>query len=44
LNGPAQLAAWISDPQRYKPGANMPGTSFSSEDLQALVTYLQSLT
>jgi cytochrome c oxidase subunit 2 len=44
LNGPAQLAAWISDPQRYKPGANMPATSFSSEDLQALVTYLQSLT
>jgi cytochrome c oxidase subunit II len=44
LNGPSQLAAWISDPQRYKPGANMPGTTFSSEDLQALVTYLQSLT
>jgi cytochrome c oxidase subunit 2 len=44
LNGSAQLAAWISDPQRYKPGCNMPGTSFSSEDLQALVTYLQSLT
>ena len=44
VNGPAQLAAWISDPQRYKPGANMPASSFSSEDLQALVTYLQSLT
>jgi cytochrome c oxidase subunit 2 len=43
-NRAGELAAWIVDPQRFKPGANMPGSSFSPDDLQALVAYLQSLT
>jgi cytochrome c oxidase subunit 2 len=42
-DGP-HLAAWISDPQRYKPGANMPATSLAPDDLSALIAYLQSLT
>lgn len=42
-NTPQQLAAWIADPQKYKPGANMPATPLSPEDLQALVAYLGTL-
>jgi cytochrome c oxidase subunit II len=42
-NTPAQLAAWISDPQAHKPGANMPAVPLSAEDLDALVAYLGSL-
>jgi cytochrome c oxidase subunit II len=42
-NTPAQLAAWISDPQTHKPGANMPATPLSGDDLEALVAYLGSL-
>jgi cytochrome c oxidase subunit 2 len=42
-NDAQHLAAWISDPQKHKPGANMPGHAFAQEDLQALVAYLGSL-
>jgi cytochrome c oxidase subunit 2 len=42
-NDAAHLAAWITDPSVHKPGANMPGHSFSSEELQAIVAYLGSL-
>jgi cytochrome c oxidase subunit 2 len=42
-NTPKALAAWISDPQAFKPGSNMPGHRFPAEDLQALVAYLQAL-
>jgi cytochrome c oxidase subunit 2 len=38
------LAAWIADPQRYKPGVNMPAHAFEAPDLQALLAYLESLT
>ena len=37
------LAAWISDPQRFKPGVNMPGHAFTPDDMQALIAYLESL-
>jgi cytochrome c oxidase subunit 2 len=37
------LAAWITDPQRLKPGVRMPGHAFAPDDLQALVAYLQGL-
>jgi cytochrome c oxidase subunit 2 len=37
------LAQWIADPQRFKPGVNMPSHALSADDLQALVTYLESL-
>lgn len=42
-NDRASLRAWITDPQRIKPGANMPPNVLPSADLDALVTYLQSL-
>ncbi|HET6632400.1 MAG TPA: cytochrome c oxidase subunit II [Rhodanobacteraceae bacterium] len=37
------LAAWISNAQAIKPGAGMPTESLSSEQLQALLAYVQSL-
>jgi cytochrome c oxidase subunit 2 len=42
-NTPAELAAWIADPQRIKPGVNMPAHPLAGEDLQALVAYLETL-
>jgi cytochrome c oxidase subunit 2 len=42
-NTPADLAAWISDPQKIKPGTNMPATQLSQDDLAALVSYLGTL-
>ncbi len=42
-NTVGNLEAWISDPQAIKPGAKMPPTELDSEELQALVAYLQSL-
>jgi cytochrome c oxidase subunit 2 len=37
------LAAWITDPAASKPGNDMPATPMPGEDLDALVTYLESL-
>jgi cytochrome c oxidase subunit 2 len=37
------LAAWIADPQRIKPGANMPTHFLPGDDLAALVAYLETL-
>jgi cytochrome c oxidase subunit 2 len=37
------LAGWIADPQRYKPGTNMPTIPMSSQDLQAIVAWLETL-
>jgi cytochrome c oxidase subunit 2 len=42
-NTPEDLAAWIRDSQRVKPGNQMPPNVFSSEDMQALVAYLETL-
>jgi len=42
-NTPDNLAAWIRDPQRTKPGNQMPPNALSAEDLQALVAYLETL-
>jgi cytochrome c oxidase subunit 2 len=42
-NTPENLASWIADPQKHKPGTNMPATPLSQEDLQAIVAYLGSL-
>ncbi|HWR15935.1 MAG TPA: cytochrome c oxidase subunit II [Terriglobales bacterium] len=42
-NNAGSLGGWISDPQAIKPGVRMPPNPMSSEDLQALVAYLQSL-
>lgn len=42
-NTKGHLGGWISDPQKIKPGVLMPQNAYSSEDLQALLEYLESL-
>jgi cytochrome c oxidase subunit II len=42
-NTPPALAAWIEDPQKIKPGANMPAHLLPHEDNAALVAYLETL-
>lgn len=40
---PGNLGAWIADPQKIKPGSNMPATPLSNDDLAAIVAYLGTL-
>ena len=42
-NTAERLAAWISDPQKIKPGVNMPSHHVAREDLDALVAYVGGL-
>jgi cytochrome c oxidase subunit II len=42
-NTPENLAAWIQDSQRLKPGNQMPANPLPADDLQALVAYLETL-
>ena len=42
-NARGSLAGWIVDPQVAKPGANMPAHPLPSEDIDALVAYLETL-
>jgi cytochrome c oxidase subunit II len=42
-NTPGYLAGWITDPQHMKPGAKMPSTGLSAEELQAVLAYLETL-
>jgi cytochrome c oxidase subunit II len=42
-NTRGHLGGWIADPQQIKPGNYMPPNSLQGEDLQALLTYLESL-
>jgi cytochrome c oxidase subunit 2 len=42
-NTAPNLAAWISNPQAFKPGTRMPATTLPPEDLGALVAWLTSL-
>jgi cytochrome c oxidase subunit II len=42
-NTPQSLASWIADPQRAKPGTNMPTIPMSAQDLQSIVAYLETL-
>ena len=39
----ANLSGWISNPQGIKPGAKMPASDISSDDLNALLDYLLTL-
>lgn len=39
----ATLIAWIADPQRHKPGNNMPIVPLSPSQLQDVVAYLETL-
>jgi cytochrome c oxidase subunit 2 len=42
-NNSNELKKWITDPQRYKPGALMPAVSLSDDDRTKIVAYLMSL-
>jgi cytochrome c oxidase subunit 2 len=42
-NTPENLADWIADPQKLKPGVNMPAHLLIEDDLKALVAYLETL-
>jgi cytochrome c oxidase subunit 2 len=42
-NTRGNLAAWILDPQRIKPGVRMPPNQLEPRDLHALLAYLESL-
>jgi len=42
-NTRGNLAGWIVNPQAIKPGVRMPSTRLDSDDLQALLTYLETL-
>ena len=42
-NTRGNLAGWIVDPQRIKPGVRMPPNGLSPDDLQALLAYLEGL-
>jgi cytochrome c oxidase subunit 2 len=42
-NTRGNMAGWILDPQAIKPGTRMPPNQFNPDDLQALLTYLESL-
>jgi cytochrome c oxidase subunit 2 len=41
-NTPANLAAWLHDPNNFKPGSNMPDFKLSADDLRALVAFLET--
>jgi cytochrome c oxidase subunit II len=42
-NTPENLAKWIQDPDKVKPGARMPTLGLKGKDLNDLVAYLESL-
>jgi cytochrome c oxidase subunit 2 len=42
-NTPENMARWIRDPQRIKPGTQMPSNDMPESSLRALVAYLRSL-
>jgi len=42
-NTRADLQAWIADPQGVKPGTQMPRVALTSDELNAVVTYLETL-
>jgi len=43
LNTPGNLAAWIANPQAFKPGARMPAQILSGAELAAVTSYLNTL-
>ena len=42
-NNAEDLKRWIQNPQKIKPGTNMPSSTLPDADLNALVAYLESL-
>jgi cytochrome c oxidase subunit 2 len=43
LNTRGNLARWIVNPQTIKPGVRMPPNKLDADDMQALLTYLETL-
>lgn len=42
-NNRQQLAAWITQPQKLKPGTGMPPTPLPQEELDALIAFIETL-
>jgi cytochrome c oxidase subunit II len=42
-NDRAHMSAWLRDPQHVKPGAKMPQTPLSRQDVDSLADYLEGL-
>lgn len=42
-NTPVHMRAWIRDPQRWKPGAQMPALDLTNAQVDKLTAYLESL-
>lgn len=42
-NDPDDLAHWLKDPQKYKPGCHMPNLGLTDEQNRDLVAYLETL-
>ncbi len=42
-NTRGHLGGWVADPQQIKPGSQMPPTALNGPDLQALLSYLETL-
>jgi cytochrome c oxidase subunit 2 len=42
-NSAGDLAAWVDDPHRFKPGNRMPRLALPQRDFQDLIAYLQTL-
>lgn len=43
FDNPEDLAAWIRDPAAVKPGAKMPDTGLSDDEIQDVIAYLETL-
>ena len=42
-NTPENLANWLADPQKIKPGSRMPSLHLTDPQINALVAYLETL-
>ncbi len=43
MNTPKNLAAWLKDPQKFKPGTQMPNLRLTNQQVNDLVAYLETL-
>ena len=43
VNSPTQLAQWIREPQKLKPGTGMPNAQVNEADARDIVAYLYRL-
>jgi cytochrome c oxidase subunit 2 len=43
MNSRGAIAGWIADPQKIKPGTQMPENNLAPEDLRSLLEYIETL-